>query len=60
MQSVRDEARKIVDQLPDGATWEDLAYRIYARQKIEAGLMEADNGLLVDQDDVESEMGFQR
>lgn len=59
MQIVRDEARKIVDQLPDDATWEELAYRIYARQKIEAGLQEADEGLLMDQDEVESEMGFQ-
>lgn len=59
MQTIRDEARKIVDQLPDNATWEELAYRIYVRQKIEAGIKEADEGLLADQNEVESEMGFQ-
>ncbi len=55
MPTVRDEARKIIDQLPDDATWEDLAYRIYVRQKIECGLQEADAGQLIDQGDVEAE-----
>lgn len=27
--SIKEEARRIVDQLPDTATWEDLIYRIY-------------------------------
>jgi hypothetical protein len=41
---VKDEAHRIVDQLPDGATWEDLIYRFYVRQSIEAGLKDADDG----------------
>lgn len=31
-------ARSIIDALPDGATWEDLQYRIYVRQQVDAGL----------------------
>lgn len=42
--AVKDEAHRIVDQLPDGATWEDLIYRFYVRQSIEAGLKDADAG----------------
>ncbi len=34
----------MVDDLPDGASWEDLAYRIYVRQSIEAGLRDAEEG----------------
>jgi hypothetical protein len=35
---IKNEALRIVEQLPDNATWEDLIYRIYVRQSIEAGL----------------------
>ena len=42
--SIKDEARRIIDQLPDTATWEDLIYRIYVRQSIEAGLKDAEEG----------------
>lgn len=29
---------KLVRQLPRNASWDDLMYRVYVRQKIEAGL----------------------
>lgn len=41
---VKASAREAIEQLPDGATWEDVMYRIYVRQKIEAGLRDVDNG----------------
>jgi hypothetical protein len=36
--SVKSEAIKLVRGLPESTTWDDLMYRIYVRQKIEAGL----------------------
>ncbi len=36
--SVKSEAIKLVRGLPPASTWDDLMYRIYVRQKIEAGL----------------------
>jgi hypothetical protein len=36
--TIREEAHRLVEQLPDDATWEDLLYQIYVRQSIEAGL----------------------
>ncbi|HEV3024726.1 MAG TPA: hypothetical protein VGX76_19755 [Pirellulales bacterium] len=41
---VKSEAQRIVEQLPEDASWEDLMYRIYARQAIEAGLKDAEAG----------------
>jgi len=41
---VKEQARKIVDALPDNATWEDLIYRLYVREAIEAGIQDADAG----------------
>ena len=41
---VKTSACEAIEQLPDGATWDDVMYRIYVRQKIEAGLRDVDNG----------------
>ena len=51
--TVREEAEKLVRALPDDATWDDLMYRIYVRQKIEAGLRDAEAGRVVSQEEVE-------
>ncbi len=35
---VKEEAQRLIEKLPDDATWDDLMRRIYVRQAIEAGL----------------------
>ncbi len=35
---IKEQARKLVEELPDDATWEELEYKIYVRRKIEQGL----------------------
>jgi hypothetical protein len=35
--SIKDEARRLVDQLPENSTWDDLMHEIYVRQSIEKG-----------------------
>jgi hypothetical protein len=42
--SIKEAARRIIDHLPDDATWEDLIYRIHVRQSIEAGLRDSEAG----------------
>ena len=49
--NIKPEARRIVDQLPDTATWEDLMYEIYVRESVEAGLADAEAGRLVPQEE---------
>jgi hypothetical protein len=39
--TVKDEARRLVERLPDDATWEDLQYQVYFRQAVEAGLKDS-------------------
>jgi len=60
MESLRlkDEARRLVEELPDEATWDDLMYRIYVRQAIEAGLEDSQQGRTVDVDAVRTEFGL--
>jgi hypothetical protein len=56
--TVREEARRLVDQLPDDATWEDLLYQIYVRQSIEAGLADCKAGRLVPVEEVKRRLGL--
>ncbi len=42
--NLKDALHTLADQLPDGATWKDVAYESYVRQEIEAGLEEARRG----------------
>lgn len=41
---IKEEAHRLVDQLPENASWEDLVYRIYVRQSIESGLRDVEAG----------------
>ncbi|MFH2047738.1 MAG: hypothetical protein ABIK92_21645 [Pseudomonadota bacterium] len=47
-ENIKHEAYKILDKLPDKATWDDLMYQIYVRQTIEAGIKDSDEGRTVD------------
>jgi predicted transcriptional regulator len=58
--TVKQEARRLVEQLPDDASWDDLMYRIYVRQAIEAGLEDSEAGRTVDVQDVRTEFGLGR
>ena len=46
--NIKPDAQRLVANLPDTATWDDLAYEVYVRQAIEAGVAEADSGRVVD------------
>lgn len=54
----RTEAHRLIDTLPEEATWDDLMYRIYVRQCIDAGIKDADAGRVVDVDEVRRRFGL--
>jgi predicted transcriptional regulator len=58
--TIKEEARRLVEELPEGATWDDLMYRIYVRQKIEAGLRDSEAGRTVDVAEVRARFGLAR
>lgn len=41
---IKEEAKRVIDELPDDATWNDIAYVFELRRKIERGLAEAEAG----------------
>jgi len=44
MPSAKEAARRIIEQLPEQATWDDIMYELYVKQKIEEGLKAAEEG----------------
>ena len=40
--TVKQQARELVERLPEGASWEDIQYEIYVRQSIESGLVDSE------------------
>ena len=51
-ESIKEQAHRLVDNLPDGATWEDVMHRIYVRQAIDAGIKDSDAGHTIDVEEV--------
>ncbi len=52
MNTVKEQARQVVDELPDSATWDDLMYKIYVRQKIAAGIQAGEEGRVQSHEEV--------
>ncbi len=52
MISVKEEAKKLIDNLPDKITWDDIMYEIYVRQKIDLGLKAIDEGHILSHDEI--------
>ncbi len=56
MQNAKDAARQIINNLPEQATWDDIMYELYVKQKIEAGLKAADEGRTVSHQDAKERL----
>jgi len=48
MGNFKERAEDLLKGLPEDATWDDLMYRIYVRQAIEAGLEYSEAGRTLD------------
>lgn len=52
MNQVKEEAKKLLDKLPDEISWDDIMYEMYVRNKIDRGLHAADEGKLISHEEV--------
>jgi len=55
----KEEAHRLVDLMPEGATWDDLIDEIYARRIVEQGLSDAKAGKTVGIEEVRRRYGLQ-
>jgi predicted transcriptional regulator len=56
--NIKQEAHRLIEQLPETATWDDLMYEIYVRQAIEAGLADSEAGRTLDVKEVRAKFGL--
>jgi predicted transcriptional regulator len=56
MGSAKEEVRRILERIPDGASFEDIQYHIYVREKIDRGLEDVGQGRVISQEEVERRM----
>jgi predicted transcriptional regulator len=55
---IKSDAHRMINALPDNATWDDVMYRVYVRQCIEAGIEDADAGRVMDVEEVRRKFGL--
>lgn len=56
MNTAKEEVKKLIDRLPNDASFEDIQYHIYVREKIEKGLNDAREGRVISQEEIEKRM----
>ena len=49
----KDEVRRLLDTLPDEASYEDIQHHIYVQQKIDIGLEASERGDFIADDEIE-------
>jgi hypothetical protein len=54
----KEQTHRLLNNLPDSATWEDVMHRIYVRQAIETGIKDSDARRTVDVKEVRKRFGL--
>ena len=54
----KEDAHKLIDQLPANATWDDLMYKIYVREAIEKGIEDSKAGRTKDVAEIRDKYGL--
>ena len=55
---IKEEARRLVDELPENATWSDFARLVIERQRIEEGTADLDAGISWNSDEIREKLGI--
>ena len=56
--TVKQEAQKLLEQLPENANWDDLMYEIYIHQAIESGIKDSELGRTLSVGEVRTKFGL--
>lgn len=56
MATAKEAARQLIDHLPEQATWDQIIYELYVKQKIEAGLADVRAGRTISHEEVKAEL----
>lgn len=56
MSILKDEAKKIIEDLPENATWDDLMYQLYVKKRVETGIKEIENDETMSHEEVKKRL----
>ena len=56
MGMVKDEAKEIIDNLPEQVTWDDVMYQFYVKKKIAVSIKAAEEGNVIAHEDVKKRL----
>ena len=56
MGKLKEEAKKIIDKLPEEVTFDDLMYELYVNHQIQIGLDQLANGQVVSHEDAKKRL----
>lgn len=56
--NIKEEAHRLIERLPEDATWEDLQYQIYFRQAVDAGIKDSLEGRTVTLQEAQTRFGL--
>ena len=56
MLSKKEEAKRIIESLPEHATWDDIMYQLYVKKKIDDSLRAAKEGRVVSHQEVKKRL----
>lgn len=52
MKRVKQEAREVLERLPESVTWDEVIYELYVHQRLADGTKAADEGRVVPHEEV--------
>ena len=58
--NIKEEAHRLVENLGEDATWDDLMYQIYVRQAVDAGLEDSQAGRTIAVEEVRAKLGLSK
>ena len=56
MSIIKEEAKKLIDKLPDQATWDDIMYEFYVKKKLTVALEAAEEGRVISHEEVKKRL----
>jgi predicted transcriptional regulator len=56
--TIKEQARQLVETLPEDSTWEDLMYEIYVQESVQRGLEDAKAGRIKTTEEIRAKFGL--
>ena len=58
MSIIKEEAKRLIDKLPDQATWDDIMYEFYVKKKLVVALKAAEKGRVISHEELKEKKLF--